>query len=146
MSLVMVPACAKAADGAAPTQQNIKTKAAGSLARELVIHRPPFFRFARWVLARFERFASPQWTWVRLRTAMVKPPKFYAWRCGKEGRRPKPMCDQESLAIGHRAIGDHEVRRRLGDHNLVADKLDVDVPNRAFHDRLDIMLKAKRSP
>jgi hypothetical protein len=56
------------------------------------------------------------------------------------------MCDQESLAIGHRAIGDHEVRRRLGDHNLVADKLDVDVPNRAFHDRLDIMLKAKRSP
>ena len=43
MSLVMVPACAKAADGAAPTQQNIKTKAAGSLARELVIHGPPFF-------------------------------------------------------------------------------------------------------
>src|SRR6476660_10312017 len=42
MSLVMFPACAKAADGAEPTQQRIKTKAAGSLARELVIQGPPF--------------------------------------------------------------------------------------------------------
>src|SRR6476619_5072727 len=42
MSLVMFPACAKAADGAEPTQERIKTKAAGSLARELVIQGPPF--------------------------------------------------------------------------------------------------------
>ena len=41
MPLVMVPACAKAADGAEPTQQRIKTKAAGSLARERVIQGPP---------------------------------------------------------------------------------------------------------
>ena len=38
MSLVMVPACAKATEGAEPTQHRIKTKVAGSLARELVIH------------------------------------------------------------------------------------------------------------
>jgi hypothetical protein len=58
MSLVMVPACAKAADGAEPTQHRIKTKAAGSLARELVIHGPPFV-IGRWVLARFGHFATP---------------------------------------------------------------------------------------
>jgi len=74
MPLVMVPACAKAADGAEPTQQRIKTKAAGSLARERVIQGPPLV-IGRWVLARFRPFTTPAKVGVRRRKAgMVKAP------------------------------------------------------------------------
>ena len=73
MPLVMVPACAKAADGAEPSNRGSRQRRQAVL-RESASSGTPLV-IGGWVLARFRPFATPAKVGVRRRKAgMVKAP------------------------------------------------------------------------